>query len=70
MSKFNARNGKLKRSATDKWLAGVCGGIANYFGWSANILRALVIIAVIFLSKVWYIFVIAYLIGCFILPEE
>lgn len=33
-------NGKrLTRSATDKWLAGVCGGIANYFGWDPAIVR-------------------------------
>ena len=24
---------RLTRSTTDKWLAGVCGGIAEYFGW-------------------------------------
>jgi phage shock protein C len=29
---------KLKRSR-DKVLAGVCGGIANYFGWDAAITR-------------------------------
>lgn len=33
-------NGKrLTRSLTDRWLAGVCGGIANYFGWDPAIVR-------------------------------
>lgn len=30
---------RLTRSTTDKWLAGVCGGIAEYFGWDVAILR-------------------------------
>jgi len=24
---------------SDRWLAGVCSGIANYFGWDVAILR-------------------------------
>lgn len=33
-------NGKrLTRSTSDKWLAGVCSGIANYFGWDPAIVR-------------------------------
>lgn len=31
-------NKKLTRS-NEKWLAGVCGGIANYFGWDPAIVR-------------------------------
>ena len=27
---------RLTRSTTDKWLAGVCGGIAEYFGWDVH----------------------------------
>ena len=30
---------KLSRSTSDKWIAGVCGGIANYFGWNPDLLR-------------------------------
>ncbi len=38
-------NGKrLTRSRTDKWLAGVCGGIANYFGWDPAIVRLVYIL--------------------------
>lgn len=38
-------NGKrLTRSTTDKWLAGVCGGIANYFGWDPAIVRLVYIL--------------------------
>lgn len=31
-------NKKLTRS-NEKWIAGVCGGIANYFGWDPAIVR-------------------------------
>lgn len=31
-------NKTLTRS-NEKWLAGVCGGIANYFGWDPAIVR-------------------------------
>ena len=30
---------KLLRSTSNKWIAGICGGIAEYFGWSADVLR-------------------------------
>ena len=33
-------NGKrLTRSMDDKWIAGVCGGVAHYFGWDPAIVR-------------------------------
>lgn len=32
-------NKRLTRSSSDKWIAGVCSGIANYFGWDVAILR-------------------------------
>ena len=30
---------RLLRSSNNKWIAGVCGGIAEYFGWNADLLR-------------------------------
>ncbi len=30
---------RLTRSTSDKMIAGVCGGIANYFGWDPTIVR-------------------------------
>ncbi|MBQ6433914.1 MAG: PspC domain-containing protein [Bacteroidaceae bacterium] len=30
---------RLTRSRSNKWLAGICGGIAEYFGWNADALR-------------------------------
>lgn len=32
-------NKRLVRSMSDKWIAGVCSGIANYFGWDPTVVR-------------------------------
>ena len=32
---------RLLRSTNNKWIAGVCGGIAEYFGWNPEMLRLL-----------------------------
>jgi phage shock protein PspC (stress-responsive transcriptional regulator) len=30
---------RLARSSYNKWIGGVCGGMADYFGWDAELLR-------------------------------
>ncbi len=40
---------KLRKSRTDKMLAGVCGGFAEYFGWDATIIR--IIFALLIVSS-------------------
>ena len=55
---------KLMRSKTDKKIAGVCGGIAKYFGFDSNILR--IICAVSIFSGVGLV---AYIACALILPE-
>jgi phage shock protein C len=37
---------KLKKSRTDKMIAGVCGGIADYLGWDSTIVRIIFLILV------------------------
>ncbi|MGB3633563.1 MAG: PspC domain-containing protein [Rubrobacteraceae bacterium] len=38
----------LKRATRDRWIFGVCGGIAQTYGWSSNMVRlALAIVAVV-----------------------
>ncbi|MBF6167346.1 PspC domain-containing protein [Streptomyces gardneri] len=36
---------RFARSAHDKWIAGVCGGIADYLGWNANVVRLLFVVS-------------------------
>ncbi|NKF23426.1 PspC domain-containing protein [Solimonas marina] len=38
----------MRRYPEDGWIAGVCAGVADYFGWSVKIIRVLVILAFIF----------------------
>ncbi|MDI6401185.1 PspC domain-containing protein [Balneolaceae bacterium ANBcel3] len=39
---------KLKKSASDKVLLGICGGIAEYFGWDSTLVRVVFVLAAIF----------------------
>lgn len=34
-------NGKLRRSRSDRWIAGICGGLGQFFGLSAFWFRLL-----------------------------
>ena len=29
----------LKRAKRDRWIMGVCGGIAHTYGWNSNVVR-------------------------------
>ena len=59
-------NGRIHRSARDKRLAGVCGGIAEWLGVDPMIIR----LAWVLLTLGWGTGVLAYLICALILPEE
>ena len=57
---------RIMRSSTDKWVAGVCGGIGNYIGVDPAIIRI-----------VWAVFclafgtgLLAYLICALVIPSE
>jgi phage shock protein C len=57
---------KLRRSKHDKVLAGVCGGIAEYFNLDPTIIR-LGFVLMIFFGGIGPI---AYIVGMFIMPEQ
>ena len=51
---------KLRRSATDNKIAGVCGGIAEYFGIDSTAVRALfVFLALVGSAVVWFYIILA-----------
>ena len=57
---------KLYRSADDRWLAGVCGGLANYFNLDPTLVRVIfVVLALVGLGGV-----ILYLLMWVIVPPE
>jgi len=39
-----ARRQRMARSTDDRVIAGVCGGIAEYFGWSATRVRIVYVV--------------------------
>ena len=42
---------KMYRSRSNKWFAGVCGGVANYFNIDPKFVRLVYIILAIFIPK-------------------
>ena len=56
---------KLYKSK-DKMLAGVCGGIAEYFGWDPTLVR----LGWVFISLVYGAGIIAYVAGAIIIPDD
>ena len=58
---------RLTRSTTDKWLAGVCGGIAEYFGWGVGILR---IVYVVLTTCTAFCGVLVYILLWICMPKE
>ncbi len=58
---------RLVRSRDDRWLAGVCGGVARYAGIDSNLVRLLVVLGTIFgFGSLLIIYVIAWI----LMPEE
>ena len=55
------------RSRDDRWVAGVCGGVAKYLGVDSNLVRLVVVIGTIigFGSLL-----LAYLVAWVLMPEE
>ncbi|MBR2785273.1 MAG: PspC domain-containing protein [Clostridia bacterium] len=71
MSKrFKSRKNQLARSSDDRWILGVLGGVADYLGWSSNLVRALWIVLGIFFHKIWWVFVLVYIVAGIVLPED
>jgi phage shock protein C len=63
-----AAHKKLYRSRRDRWLAGVCGGIAEYAGMDPTLVRVLAF--VIFLLTALLPFILGYIIMALVIPEE
>ncbi|MGN8224879.1 PspC domain-containing protein [Gracilimonas sp. BCB1] len=57
---------KLRKSRTDKMLAGVCGGFAEYLGWDPTLIR--IIFAIILVSS-FGTAVLAYFILAIVMPD-
>jgi phage shock protein C len=61
------RRGELFRDPKNGKIAGVCAGLANYFGWETWLVRILVVSGVL-LGMGW--FIVIYIAGWFILDKK
>jgi len=57
---------RLKKSRTNKMIAGVCGGIAEYLGWDPTLVRILYVVLILVF---WGIPVLLYFILALIMPD-
>ncbi|HCB49268.1 MAG: hypothetical protein AMJ56_17570 [Anaerolineae bacterium SG8_19] len=57
---------KLYRSKDDRWLGGVCGGIAKYFNVDSTIIRVLFILFALVIGGGILVYIILWI----VIPEE
>ena len=56
----------LRRSRTDRYIGGVCGGVAAYLNMDATLVRILTVLVTLFTG----VPVVLYLVALFLMPEE
>ena len=59
---------KLLRSRSERWLAGVCGGIAYYFDWDPAVVRLVYLLLSFF--SVGFPGLLLYVILWIVMPQE
>ncbi|MFF3569521.1 MULTISPECIES: PspC domain-containing protein [Nocardia] len=57
---------RLTRSRTDRWIGGVCGGLAEYFGWNATLVRLLFILSCLLPGPQFLIYLVLWV----VIPKE
>lgn len=61
-----SNNNVLSRSRNSRMVAGVLGGIAEHFGWDANLLRVVFLVSMLLPGPQ----LLAYLVAWIIMPDE
>jgi phage shock protein C len=62
---------RINRAKRDRWILGVCGGIAHTYGWSSNLVRLAAVVLAIIIPGFSVIPVIAvYILLGAIMPES
>lgn len=62
---------RLRRSRRDRWIFGVCGGVAHEYGWNPTVVRILVAVLAVVIPGFSVIPVILiYVLLGFLLPES
>jgi len=62
------KNKKLYRSQTQKMLAGICGGFAEYLGVDATLIRVIYVLLSVFTAA--FPGIILYIILYFVIPQD
>ncbi len=61
---------RIRRATRDRWIYGVCGGIAHYFGWRSSVVRIVVVLLAIFIPGFSVIpTILVYVLLGYLLPE-
>jgi phage shock protein C len=61
----------FKRAKRDRWLLGVCGGIAHHYGWNSNLVRLVTaVLAVAIPGPSTLLALVVYVLLGFWLPES
>ena len=61
----------IERAKRDRWIRGVCGGIAHAYGWDSNLVRIItVVLAIIIPGPSTVLALAVYLVLSFVLPES
>ena len=60
----------FQRSKKDRWLFGVCGGLARAQGWNSNVVRLVTVILGILVPGPNVVILVAYIILGLVLPES
>ena len=59
---------KLARNPNDKWIAGVCGGLARWLGWDSGLVRILYLLVSFFSAA--FPGILVYIILWILMPVE
>ena len=59
---------KLRRSSSDKVVAGVCGGLADWLGWDVSLVRILYVLISVFSAA--FPGVLVYIILWIVMPSD
>lgn len=62
----NTPKKKLYRSRTDRKIAGICGGLGEYFGIDPTLVRLLFVLGLVFVGGT----LLAYIILAIVIPQE
>ena len=60
----------IRRAKRDRWVFGVCGGIAHRFGWSSTAVRAVTVLLAILIPGPNIVVILVYVLLGTLLPEE